>query len=340
MLSKSTEIFAKSIRLKLTENSAFGIYGEYFIAIYEAKTKKILKISCYIGNSDEYAEDYLNLNDGIRAVIGKYSVSDYSVSENGIRIFTSAPIASLRELTDYVIGLLDENGIPNSHYCSDCGTEFKVTEKRRVVTVAMGNKEEKRLLCEKCALTAAEEAEEGSEIEKTENDGEKLSYKKGILLSIFAGLAGTLIYVFLFFLLGVSGRAEIVKYLTCLVGFIIGGAVFLIFKSVTGRVDSKGMLAICCISTALMMVSHFFGCIFGLAKYLNRTFSIGYSTFAEKFTNYINMQFTDSLNLRFLIIGLIISLCAAFIAIIILYSMDFKKADIQRRVKVTIQTVK
>ncbi|NCA93526.1 hypothetical protein EOM82_09950 [bacterium] len=158
MLSKSTEIFAKSVGLKITENSAFGVYGDYFISIYEAKTKKTLKIACYIGNNDEYSDDYLNLNDGLRTVIGKYSISDYSVFENGLTVITSASIALLRELTDYIVVLLDENGIPNSHYCSDCGTEFKANEKRRVVTVTRGNKEEKRLLCEKCALEAAEKS--------------------------------------------------------------------------------------------------------------------------------------------------------------------------------------
>ena len=130
MLSKSTEVFAKSLGLKITENSAFGIYGKYFLSIYEARTKKIIRISCFIGDSDEYAGDYLTLNDGIREVIDKYSVNDYEVSEKGIKVVSSSPIASLRELTDYLVKLLEENQIPNSHYCSECGSEFKAGERK------------------------------------------------------------------------------------------------------------------------------------------------------------------------------------------------------------------
>ncbi len=337
MLSKSTELFAKSIGLKIAENSAFGIYGDYFISVYEAKTKKTLKIACYIGNNEEYADDYLNINDGLRAIIGKYSITDYNVKENGVTVVTSAPIASLREMTDCIVALLDENEIPNSHNCSDCGAEFIASEKRRIVTVVKGNTEEKRLLCEKCALTAAEEAETSP---VSENPDNKPNYIKGMLLSVLAGIGASAVYVLLFFLLGVNGRADIIRFFACLAGFLIGGMVFFVYKTASGGVDSKGMIAVCGITTVLLLVSHFFGCVLGLAKHLNGEFSISYTTFSNKFANYMSMQFSDSASLRFLIIGLIIGLCAAFIAIVILYSSAFKKEDAKRRVKVTIQTVK
>jgi hypothetical protein len=337
MLSKSAEVFAKSLGLKITETCAFGIYGNYFLSIYETKSKKTIKISCYIGNSEEYSDDYLNITDGLRSVLGKYTINDYSVAENGITIITSAPLTSLREMVDYVVGLLADNEIPDSHFCSGCGTEFKASEKRKVVTIAKGTAEDKRLLCEQCALTAAEENQNA---EIPEEEGSKPDYRKGILLSTLAGIGISVLYILIFFLFGITGRSEIGKFFTCLVAFFIGGVVFVVYRVAAKQTDAKGMLAICIETSVLCLAAHYFGCVFGLAKYLHTSNSISYTTFRYKFTSYLSMQFTDEKNLRFLVIGFIISLCAAFIAVILLYSSDFKKSDMKRQTKVTIQTVK
>jgi hypothetical protein len=347
MLSKSTEVFAKSLGLRVTEDNAFGVYANYFLTVSEARNKKTIKFSCYIGNSDDYAEDYLVLNDGIRAIIDKYSITDYEVYENGIRIVSSAPIAALRELTDNVAKLLDDNQIPNSHFCSECGNQFKAGEKKRIVTISRGKDLEKHLLCEKCALTAAEEAEE-SKVHESKSDAgqatevnEKANSKSSaVLYSLLAGLLPSVIYIALFFLLGINGRGEVANYLACLVGLLIGGVVFWVYKSKAGKVSSRGMITVCGISAGLLVFSHFFGCLLGLAKTFNSTFGVSYSTFGAKFGSFISMLFTDSIYLKFLVLGFLIGLCAALIAIIGLYTFGSKQEEEKRKVKVTIQTIK
>lgn len=356
MLSKSTEVFAKSLGLKITENLAFGIYGKYFLSIYEARTKKIIRISCFIGDSDEYAGDYLTLNDGIREVIDKYSVNDYEVSEKGIKVVSSSPIASLRELTDYLVKLLEENQIPNSHYCSECGSEFKAGEKKRIVTFTQGKNEEKHLLCEQCSLQATEQSEEQTEKTPDTATAEVTNppVSKGIWLSILAGLVASVLYVLLFYLLGVNGRGyaliaflsgskggiEVAKYFICLLGLITGGLMFWTYKKVVKKITTKAIISLAGISALLIAVSHFFGSVLGLAKYLKTEFSISYSTFSAKFSSYVGMLFSDGNSLRFLIIGFIISLFAAIIAIVTIYMLDYRKAEENRKTKVTIQTVK
>ena len=230
--------------LKITENSAFGIYGKYFLSIYEARTKKIIRISCFIGDSDEYAGDYLTLNDGIREVIDKYSVNDYEVSEKGIKVVSSSPIASLRELTDYLVKLLEENQIPNSHYCSECGSEFKAGEKKRIVTFTQGKNEEKHLLCEQCSLQAAEQSEEQTEKTPDTATAEVTNppVSKGIWLSILAGLVASVCMCFvlppggkrkglcLIAFSAVQRRNRSRKVFYCLLGLITSGFMFWTYK--------------------------------------------------------------------------------------------------------------
>lgn len=341
MLSKSTEIFAKSLGLSVGEDCASGVYNGYYLSVYEQKGKKVLKITCHIGSIDEYAEDHLNLKDLFYNVLTKqsiYSISDYAVHDSGIDVVTRAPIVLLRELTNHIIDTLRENDIPDSQFCTDCGAEFSSDAKRWVVSVVAGDKtKQKRLLCENCALSTAEAAEKSPDMA---GEKSKPHYMKGLFVSLAAGLASSLVYTFLFFILGINGRGDMTRYFVCLAGILTGGAVFAAYKRAAKGMDATGLAITISMTTILLALSHFFGCVLGLATYLKNQFGISLTTFAHKSLPYFKMQFSDATSLRFLVVGFIISLCAAFVAFILFYGTDFKKDAARNRQRVTIQTIK
>lgn len=339
MISKTMEVLAKSIGLKQSENSIYGIYGDFFMTITETRAKKTVEISCFIGNNEDYADDYLSINDGIRDVLDKYNISDYGVKPDGVFVTGNGTLAVYREMLDYVIGLLNDTQIPNSHYCAKCGEQFKEGEKRRVVTLSTSKEEHKHLLCEHCALAAAEpEQSEDDEKENTQQTTAK--YGKGILSSLLVGFTASCVYIVLFWLSGTNGRADLIRFLPCLLGFAIGGAVFVVYRSTSGRIDKIGVMISSIVSALLTMFAHFFGCVLGFGKYVSNKFSVPFSPFSSSLRHYIGIQFSDEKSLRFVVVGMIIAICAAFIAIVVFYGNQDSKNNKNEKVKVTIQTVK
>ncbi|MFA6730615.1 MAG: hypothetical protein WCR95_06435 [Eubacteriales bacterium] len=359
MLSKSAETFAKSLGLRVAENNAYGIYNGYFLTVYEKKAKKTIVISCLTGLSDagkandEREDDfdevessdaslspsgnnslYLNIIDGVRKAVELYPISDYSVDENGVTAVTSAPLTTLRELTDYLIKTLREVSAPGAGFCSGCGRKFKPGEKRKIVTFTGGHGEEKKLFCDSCALDAAEERSPATEKARSE-----LNHKNGIVASLIASVLAASAYTLLFFLLGLNGRSDILKFFACFFAVIIGGAAFFTYRAVVKRVNPRGLAAVLIVSGFLVLVGHILACTAGTAKYLKENFNISYSTFGKTFSNYISLQFTDSKNFTFLALGFALALCSAAAAVLLLYGSAKKRDSESDNVKVTIQTV-
>ena len=81
MISKALEVFAKSVGMKSEVDCVYGVYGGFFMTVTERKSSRTVEVSCYIGDSDEYTDDYVSINEAVRNVLDKYSITDYAVDE-------------------------------------------------------------------------------------------------------------------------------------------------------------------------------------------------------------------------------------------------------------------
>ena len=337
MISKALELFASGTGLKAGENSVFGIYGDFFINVTETKTKKTAEFSCYVGDKEQYADDYLELNDSIRDVVEKFSISDYSVNEHSVAVTSDAPVSVFSEMIDYIIGLLNEKEIPNAHFCACCGEKFKEGEKRRIVTVTRGKSETKSLLCEKCALEAAEKAQPDEQHDEETNEG---NFKNGLIASVIAGVISGGLYILLFWLTRTCSRIGIFRFASCLFAVLISISVYYAFKLASHKAAKKGLIAVSAVTCVSTLLAHFFGCSLGTAAYLGKLHDIPFYAFKNAFGDLLSLQFTDKRNLMFLLLGAVVALCAAFIVIIIFWSAASKEENASAEAKVSIQTIK
>lgn len=337
MISKSLEFFASLTGLKAGEDSVFGIYGDFFINVTEKKSKKIAEFSCYVGDKDEYADDYLELSDSIRDVVERFGITDYAIEEHSIKITSNAPVNVFTEMTDFVIGLLNEKEIPNASFCACCGEQFKPGEKRRIVTVTRGSSVTKSLVCEKCALETAENVQNAEKPDESTVNG---NFKNGLIGSIIAGVISGGLYILLFWLTRTCGRIGIFRFASCLFALLISISVYYAFKLASHKVGSKGMICVSAVTSVFTLLAHFFGCALGTAAYFGKRDGIPFYAFKNAFGDLLSLQFNDSKSLMFLILGAVVALCAAFIAIVFFWSSVSKEEKATEEAKVSIQTVK
>ena len=333
MISKSLEVFSKSVGLNIAEECIYGIYGGFFMTVSERRSSKNVEISCYIGSSDEYYEDYASINDGIRDVLDKYLISDYSVNENSLSVTSHAELSLFREMIDYLAGMLDELDIYNSDYCSECGEKI---DSKRIVTISCGKDCHKRLVCDSCALSLAE-AEHKHEEPKAEKSERFL---RGMIASICGGVIGCGVYILIFYFTGVNGHDSMTRFAPCLAALLIGALATIAYKREAGRFSAKGIVCFCSVTGVFTIIAHFSGCIFGYVKYLYNDKGIPVSASYRAFSSVVKLQFTDPKNLSFLIIGCVISLCCAFICVIFIYGLYIKKNSKSNKITVSVSSVK
>ena len=339
MISKALELFSKSVGMNTAEDCIYGIYGGFFITISEKKTRKIVEISCYIGDSDEYSDDYVSINDAIRSVIDKYMITDYAVDEDYVAVTSHAELSQFRELVDYLTGMLDDLDIYNSDYCSKCGEKFADDSARRIVTETHGKNSHKHLVCDSCALEYAEKDR------STAASAEPAAVRifPALAASFFAGLAAAVLYALVFLIAGANGRGTMIRFAPCLAALLIGAADILVYKLKAKAFTVKGVIGLSIVTGICTLIAHLLGCTFGYIKLVKDTITASGIPFSFSFTVFKNAlisQFTDTKNLSFLIIGAVIALCCAYIAVIFIYGLDYKKKEELKKIRVSIQRVK
>lgn len=339
MISKALELFSESVGMNTAEDCIYGIYGGFFITITEKKTRKIVEISCYIGDSDEYSDDYVSINDAIRSVIDKYMITDYAVDEDYVAVTSHAELTQFRELVDYLTGMLDDLDIYNSAYCSKCGEKFANDSARRIVTETRGKDSHKHLVCDSCALEYAEKDRSSA----AAAEPAEVKIFPALAASFLAGLAAAVIYALVFLAVGANGRGTMIRFAPCLAALLIGAAVILVYKLKAKAFTVKGVIGLSIVTGICTLIAHLFGCTFGYIKLVKDTITASGIPFSFSFTvfkNALASQFTDTKNLSFLIIGAVIALCCSYIAVIFIYGLDYKKKEELHKIKVTIQRVK
>ncbi len=336
MITKTLETFAGSMGMNIADDCVFGIYGGFFMTVTEKRSAKTVEISCCIGDSEEYSEDYVSINDAISSVVEKYYISDYGVDESYVSVTSRAPLSLFREMIDYLAGMLDSLEIYKSDHCAKCGEVFKNDSDRRIVTVKTSKELHKSMLCSNCALLLAEteDTQKAAAAEGTEKLG------KGLLISALAALGAAVVYVLLFWLTGVNGRMDMLRFAPCLAAIAIGGLAAFAYGKAAGRYSVKGLVALSVIIAVVTVIAHYFGCVFGFVKFLSSEKGVFSSASFGAFPSVLKIQFTDSSCLQFFVIGSVIALCCAFIALIFVYGAYIKKKDSLKKTSVSIQKVK
>ena len=337
MISKALEVFAKSVGMKAAEDCVYGVYGGFFMTVTEKKSTRTVEVSCYIGDSDEYTDDYVSINEAIRNVLEKYSITDYAVDENYVSVKSHAELSVFREMIDYIAGMLDSVGIYKSDHCSKCGEVFKDAADKRVVTLKNAKESHKHLVCGECALAYAE-----SNGSKADQGAEKAEEKlgKGLLFAVLAGLLGAAVYALVCWLLGVNGRMDMFRFAPCLFGILIGALITYVYRVAAGKYSVKSLVLLSVITGVITVLAHYCGCVLGFIKYLSAEKGIYPSSSFSALPSVMKMQFTDPYNLPFFIIGSVIALCCAYIALIFVYGTHLKKKASGKKMDVSIQRVK
>lgn len=203
---------------KSAENShAYAVYGQYLVSVYEKAGKKTAFINFKFSESEENDIKKYEISETFANELEEYSVTDYSIDEDGMRICSNGTIPVFLKLIDRCITLIVENDIKGCDYCSKCGNKFG-SRKPKKVTLSNEN----HLMCDHCALETLEEINAINEEEKKELNSSKIG--KGILFSTLFSAFGVFLYFALYYWLSPavseSGLNEI-RYIFCVIGFVI-----------------------------------------------------------------------------------------------------------------------
>lgn len=84
MLSKTLQLLAQDLGLRVEENSACGIYEGYMISLYEAKGSKSVFFNCPFADPEDDALSSFDISESIKAKVDAYAVTDYGISGMGL----------------------------------------------------------------------------------------------------------------------------------------------------------------------------------------------------------------------------------------------------------------
>ena len=93
MLSKTLQILANDLGLRVEENSACGIYEGYMISLYEAKGCKSVFFNCPFADPEDDALSNFDISESIKAKVETYAISDYGITGMGVYMTTRAPLS-------------------------------------------------------------------------------------------------------------------------------------------------------------------------------------------------------------------------------------------------------
>ncbi|MBR4123216.1 MAG: hypothetical protein IKT93_02215 [Clostridia bacterium] len=196
------------------KSHAYAIYGDYLVTVYEESGKKIAYFNFRFPESEENDLKKYDMSESFSADLEYYSVCDYYIDEDGMRVYCNGNIPDFLKLIDRCITLLKDNDIRGVEYCSKCGNKFGSRKPKKVT-----DGKENHLMCEHCALETVEEV--ANRI--NESNDEAATGSKAILFSTLFSLVGAFLYFVLYYWLSPamseSGLNEI-RYIFCVAGFI------------------------------------------------------------------------------------------------------------------------
>ncbi len=201
----------------LQKSHAYALYDKYMVTVYEERGKKILYINFIFPENEENSLKKYDLSEQFSSNLETYSITDYDIAEDGMRITSTASTPIFLKLIEESVDLISQHNIKGVECCSNCGNKFG-SRKPKKVTIGCEN----HIMCEHCTIEAVEDAQNAADERKSENNNDKVW--KGILGSISFSVIGTLIYLILYYYISPamaeSGLNEI-RYIFCICGFVV-----------------------------------------------------------------------------------------------------------------------
>ena len=250
MLSKTLQILANDLGLRVEENSACGIYEGYMISLYEAKGCKSVFFNCPFADPEDDALSNFDISESIKAKVETYAISDYGITGMGVYMTTRAPLADFKTMIDWAAQLLKENGIPGAEVCSSCGEPISGKKLKKVTDGTLHY-----VCCESCALDMLERKPEA------ENENQPAN-KPGlsVLTAIIGGLLGAAVFIGAYFLLPGAGeeRAFDGQYIIAILGFLTAFLVYFGYRLFSKKKTAASVVLICLITLIFVLASQIF----------------------------------------------------------------------------------
>ncbi len=199
------------------KSHVYAIYNNYLVSVYEKSGKKIAYFNFRLPESEENALKKLNMSESFSAKIDEGIIVNYSIEEDGMRVYSTAYIVDFLKLLEDCADLLEANGIKGIKCCSVCGNGFGSRHPKKVTDGC-----ENHLMCEHCAIDTLEEVNQKAATKTAENAQDKIW--KGILGSTLFSLIGILLYFVLYYWVSPavnSGGLSEIRYIFCASGFIV-----------------------------------------------------------------------------------------------------------------------
>lgn len=240
-----------------SKSHAYSIYGGYLVTVYEIGNKKVAYFNFKFSESEENSLKRYNMSDIFSSELEEYAVTDYSLDEDGMRIFCVGSIPVFLKLIDRCVSLLAENEIRGASYCSKCGNKFGSRNPKKVTT-----RNENYLMCEHCALDTLEEIKNTSTEVSSATKG-KIGL--GIMGSILFSLVGVALYFILYYWLSptisASGLNE-VRYIFCAAGFFVSLLSYVGYRIFCKNASIAAYITVSVTSLLFTAIGQYIGLVF------------------------------------------------------------------------------
>ena len=243
------------------KSHAYAIYGGYLVTVYEAAGKKVAYLNFKFPDNEENALKRYDMSEEFSSEIVEYAVSDYSISEDGMRVYSTANVPTFLKLIDYCVSLLKDYEIRGVEYCSKCGNKFGSRNPKKVYFNC-----ENRLMCEHCALETVEETNVKSN-ETVANTNNKIGL--GIFGSVVFSFIGSLVYLALYYFLSPaiseSGLTD-AKYIFCAVGGLVAFLAYFGYRLFNKSVTVASYVTVGINSLLFTAIGQYIGVVFEFIK--------------------------------------------------------------------------
>ncbi len=263
MITKNLAKSLEELNFTYSENKdpakihVYGIYGGYLVTVYEIANKKVAYFNFRFNDSEENALKRYDMSEVFSSELDEYSVTDYALSEDGMRVFCSGSTSVFLKLIDRCVSLLQENDIRGVGYCSKCGNKFGSRSPKKVT-----EKNENHLMCEHCALERLEEINNEAENAVSVPKG---NTALGVLGSVMFSMIGVALYFVLYYWLSPaiskSGLNE-VRYIFCAAGFIVSLLSYLGYRVFCKKSGLAAYITIPVTSLLFTAIGQYLGVVF------------------------------------------------------------------------------
>ncbi len=241
------------------KSHAYAVYNGYLTTIYEKSGKKIVYFNFKFPENEDNAIKKLNMsNSFFSAKIDEGLISDYSITEDGMRVYSTADVVNFLKLIEECAELLENNEIKGVKCCSKCGNGFGTRHPKKVTYGC-----ENHLMCEHCAMDSIEELNEHANRKIAEESKDKIW--KGILGSVAFSLIGVLVYFVLYYwvspAVNSSGLNEI-RYIFCACGFLVSLLSYYGYRLFCKRISRAAYITIPTSALIATAIGQYLGVVF------------------------------------------------------------------------------